>query len=390
MNAPVASQRISKEKRHLRLGIRCRNPWRRKRGMISLAYVRSYGGKRPPGRINRLPPKEVTERVAERVHPQFGESILGYIARLAQANMVPVSGVQRSAGLDPVQIWYSDRDLQQLATYAQQSAESLRLLAPEPPVKLDGYPYTRFMGHLLDPEAVYHDQNRRVCPACLKKDAVYKATWDLRIFPGCTEHGLRLIHHCPDCSAEKEKPVPLNWRTEDLRFCRCGCDLREVRAEEYPAHHQGAQRLIEAMLMGTSVEKPPLLAELYPHEIMRLLVDVSQTSLRVRDLMFPDGDIGMRMRFGEHEGHLHFQVNSPEPEVGLRLSLALTILSMEPADLAAALTGVADGFEGRWFPFGSTISSLREPAPRGKELRQLFEASEHRWTSKVEAMSMQE
>lgn len=82
-------------------------------------------------------------------------------------------------------------------------------------------------------------------------------------------------------------------------------------------------------------------------------------------------------------------VGSPEPEVGLRLSMALTILSLEPVDLAAALTGVADGLEGRWFPFGSTISSLRELAPRGEALRQLFEASEHRWTSRVEAMSMQ-
>lgn len=66
----------------------------------------------------------------------------------------------------------------------------------------------------------------RVCPACLREHSVWWAVWDLCQVAACPIHRCLLLDRCPGCKKT------LAWQRPAVHECRCGLDLRTLRAEK--------------------------------------------------------------------------------------------------------------------------------------------------------------
>lgn len=79
-----------------------------------------------------------------------------------------------------------------------------------------------FVGHEFGVGAINFEQAGRLCPACVKKDKIGKASWLVKGVSGCHEHGLQLIDRCPRCHRH------LYWNRPAVDICSCGYFLSAI------------------------------------------------------------------------------------------------------------------------------------------------------------------
>jgi len=199
------------------------------------------------------------------VPPRPGESILGFLLRLAERNRVR----------DPI-AFIVDSDLPYSVTEAIAFRESdLTLLARRAGVKrryLEDMAYwptapgmVNFLGHDLRREDVTV-QHRRYCPKCLKAAPYHRAVWDLSISTACIEHRALLRHTC-SC---RER---LGWLFGTPTHCRCGNDLRNVGSKSLAkADLDGLAYVLGRLDLAPLTKGPDFLNALAPSHAIELLL----------------------------------------------------------------------------------------------------------------------
>jgi hypothetical protein len=154
-----------------------------------------------------------------------GESLPGYLLRLAEGNGYPTIGellrvadIGRSANLREVILNVRGHGA---------SLERLAAMAVGEPRHLDAYRLER-----LGLDAVFMEECRvscdallcdRVsyCPECLSENGFAREVWELAPVTVCTVHKLRMTDECHACGH------PVTWRRSQLLACdACGSDYR--------------------------------------------------------------------------------------------------------------------------------------------------------------------
>lgn len=157
-----------------------------------------------------------------------GESLPGYLLRLAEAN--GYAGIQpllRATGLWTSKNGYSFKlrarpDL--LAAIGRMAVGDPHHLDSHGAKELKGQTYL-FHSLLVDGDALLPERTQ-VCPQCLVEDGFVKEELELGPVTACSRHHSRLIDACPACG------YPLRWTRTSLMHCgKCGTDLRLLPGE---------------------------------------------------------------------------------------------------------------------------------------------------------------
>lgn len=150
-----------------------------------------------------------------RIAPAEGESLPGFVLRLAQRNRLPNGKWLRDdIGLRYGQNEWSDENFRRLATLSGQPEEALRRL--HHPLRADGT--VQFKTGFVD-KFMLERWVMRYCPVCLDEQGHHQSIWFLRFVTVCPWHGARLIEQCPSCSRR------LPWRRPKLLECACAAPL---------------------------------------------------------------------------------------------------------------------------------------------------------------------
>lgn len=148
------------------------------------------------------------------VSPLLGESLYGYLDRLARANALSGGEIQSQIGLDVAELRLDGdvgRVLSQFIGLSQPSIDPLLWIRDGPVLRIHGGSIPRWLVHR------YHSP---VCLMCLAADMPHLAAWDFRPVRRCNIHGTTLTDRCPKCEE------PLLRKRPDYRFCPRWHDLR--------------------------------------------------------------------------------------------------------------------------------------------------------------------
>lgn len=164
------------------------------------------------------------ERLVLRGAPLEGESLLGCLLRIAEANHL--GGGRRIAALAPN--WKSrdtNEALEQLASLTGATVESLRQAAY---LCDSATPALVTFGGATLRHAHVHLTTPRVCPRCIDGAGYAMRLWDLRGYAACHIHGERLVDRCFACN------LPLRWQRPSIGECSCGNDLTSRFSDAAP------------------------------------------------------------------------------------------------------------------------------------------------------------
>jgi len=168
--------------------------------------------------------------------PQGGESLMGYLLHLTEANAYPSTSYIISALNGR---WYGSTvgrlDAGPLAGLARLDPSDIARLTMLP----DGLPraFVRVFGNDL-PSYEVSSCTPKVCPLCLKEGSRCEAFWDLTQAVACPRHGVDLVSTCPDCKK------PLRWSRKKVGECKCGSDLTTWPTESVTPQVRGLMELM--------------------------------------------------------------------------------------------------------------------------------------------------
>lgn len=167
------------------------------------------------------------------ITPQRGESLPGFLHRLATANgLASVGWIRQDLELRPPRVEWSDEHFARFSIYSGQPIDALRALhCPMSP----GSNLIHFMGHLVD-KRMLHRGAMRYCPVCLSEHGYHQLIWSLRFVTHCPLHGCRILERCSQCH------TPFAWRRVRFMECRCGAPL-PVYAAAVPGEQLPSERL---------------------------------------------------------------------------------------------------------------------------------------------------
>lgn len=200
-----------------------------------------------------------------RREPILGESLNGFIARLAEANRFNrVEWVANAARIRFPRIWYPDKQVESLAAVAGLEFDALKTIAASPPWQKGSTVVSTVHGHDISTDAFLR-KGRRICPQCLTEASYHRMAWDMRFVRSCIHHLNRLVADCPACGRK------LDWRTSSVRRCFCDFDLTTAPTVTVAAEVLAATRLLQSMLVDHDLELPVLLAGLDLDEVLFFL-----------------------------------------------------------------------------------------------------------------------
>lgn len=215
-----------------------------------------------------------------KLKPKKGESLLGYMHRLAGRNKHDIPyWIKHDIGLKTNTASLTERQLEKLSCISGRPVEELAAMQSAPAV--DGC--TTFMAWSA-PESEIERGRARLCPACIADDAYHRQIWNLRIATVCPLHGIPVIDECPVCGE------PLTWRRVDIFCCMRGHNLRRHQrmrgAGYFPSDELlGVRALHEKCGALADAERvlqqlPEVIRNLDLVEFMAFLVFVGRTALR--------------------------------------------------------------------------------------------------------------
>lgn len=171
------------------------------------------------------------------VTPAFGESLVGFIARAADANFVTLAALKTIIGLS-----WNFRELPN----ARHGARVAAALALDPalmpaPASTPNHHRRQVLGFEFPRDWVTHP-GRKVCPGCLREHAYHRAVWDLAPVTACPAHACQLVGKCDGCGEA------LSWMGTAPSRCACGRDLSRMAAVPIAAADLGGTRIAYALL----------------------------------------------------------------------------------------------------------------------------------------------
>ncbi|SOY78693.1 hypothetical protein CBM2599_A10291 [Cupriavidus taiwanensis] len=238
-----------------------------------------------------------------RPKPERGESLYGYLSRLAELNGLEGIGWEacpRGALTDAEET--PDGTLRYLAeAVALSDADLLELsyrLESEP-----GSGSWRFMGRCIRMD-YFRRRRSAVCLECLNEHHSAPALWDLRLITACVHHEQWLVDRCPTCK------VALSLRRRNLKRCPRGHVLE--------ANHGDVQAPTKSVLEFTQMLEDELRGDLRP------------PPGRIDDLIELALSAFERSRKDVLKGGIPLELDSPHMTCTQRLD-ALAIAHMAPA-----------------------------------------------------------
>lgn len=178
-------------------------------------------------------------------HPEAGESLLGFAARLGKRNgWTSLQPFLNRLGLrltSPALLPFDPRAPVVLGRAGGLEAPDLVGLA----YPGAGQGRIRFRSHAIHRSMVVTG-SRRVCPACLADSPIHLSIWDLSPLPVCPVHDLLLLSECPGCRCE------LDWISTSAERCSCGYDLRLSRSRPVGPRVAAAHRACHVLFEGTA------------------------------------------------------------------------------------------------------------------------------------------
>lgn len=223
-----------------------------------------------------LPPGWINRSLLRTPIPEEGESLNGFLLRVAEENGFEQSAWVLNAAGANLTIATSPCDLSALSQLLRLDTADLRRMAywPMPP-------RPRAYLSFFDVELRnYHIQSDpcRVCPECLVEQGFCRAVWDARLACVCPSHGKQLLETCSSCSE------PISWRRTSLFNCEgCGGDFRHMNAKRASSNAIAVSQAIYHALRvpsGTLGEGfPGFVTEIPPIQLLDLVKFLGSYSL---------------------------------------------------------------------------------------------------------------
>lgn len=175
--------------------------------------------------------------------PIPGESPVGYLIRLSEANGYPKASVVADMAQE------SDEYQITLGWDFNKLQGPLGPLAKLPPSF--GYGMSqgkrnvtvRLQSQRL-PSAHVGLQKSRICVQCIEELGYAPAAWDLKAFIACPVHGCMMLKHCSECGAR------IRWQRPGLLTCKCGAKFRTAATPLAPKALVGLCEILEAKVHG--------------------------------------------------------------------------------------------------------------------------------------------
>lgn len=160
-----------------------------------------------------------------------GESLAGYLLRLAQANGYGgIRPLLRAANVN------TSGNLSKTLFNLRQSADQLANIGAM--ATGDTSHLQHFLARPIGDEALFVSDCRvdndtilgelcQICPDCLREDSYAREEWDFAVVTACPRHKARLHDKCHHCAR------PIGWSRTALMHCpECGSDFREAQRLE--------------------------------------------------------------------------------------------------------------------------------------------------------------
>ena len=163
-----------------------------------------------------------------RLEPIGDESLLSFVARTADANLLNPGDMARLAGIGGGAVLpllfgrYDSQHLARLLGCTHEDVEQRRYVSTSSGQH-------SFFGVAVDRDHLC-SATRRFAPGALSRSAYHRARWDISFIFSDRDTGEMLQSQCPDCGAEQ------TWQSVSLLECRdCGFDLRKAPEQIVPA-----------------------------------------------------------------------------------------------------------------------------------------------------------
>lgn len=161
--------------------------------------------------------KETPTRLPLRLAPRPGESLAGFVMRLAARNLFSsASWITDVAGIAFPSLQTHACDLRNLSSITGVDEEALRGMTSW----RETDDMVLFPGGLLVPHRLFPLERRRFCPLCMKESPYHRAIWDVKPLDVCPLHGVKLESACR-CGK------PTSWHDRDINRCDCGSLLSQ-------------------------------------------------------------------------------------------------------------------------------------------------------------------
>lgn len=178
--------------------------------------------------------------------PIRGESLIGYLIRVADTNCYESSGwILSLAGLTYATMKPSTwkKGLPALAYALQQPLEEISRLAPLNTVEGNHSKVLIENGEMIS-RYFLKWPTKEICSQCARESGYLSAAWDLRFVTHCPKHGCKLRSTCSECDEEA------GYSRTTVDFCSC-MDFQEWNKPTISEAHVGLLRLLSNKFVGT-------------------------------------------------------------------------------------------------------------------------------------------
>ena len=183
-------------------------------------------------------------RLVVRGTPRTGESLRGFVLRIAEANGYRgIAPLLQLARLPPTFVSRSGA-LQNLADLFDGLVDVDDLHARSHCSRIErAVRYQNATISVIDVNLAHP----KVCTICLNESGFARMVWDLRVVIACWRHGCYLLDHCTVCQRR------LTWARRALAACACGADLMIQRTGDAPTSVLEFSQRLETMLESRNV-----------------------------------------------------------------------------------------------------------------------------------------
>lgn len=163
-------------------------------------------------------------RLPQILPPRRGESVHGFVRRLAEINGITLSAVMKLAGIGRLRPVSDEMQWQNLADAAGATVDTFDRMRHRPAGIVTAPGAVTFMGHALRISHLVRDE-MRVCPECIRTGGTLREVWSVAQITCCPQHGCELVDACDDCGRH------LNFHhagAEDPWACVCNKELADL------------------------------------------------------------------------------------------------------------------------------------------------------------------
>lgn len=268
-------------------------------------------------------------RLPQILPPRRGESVHGFVRRLAEINGITLSAIMKLAAIGRIRPVSDDQVWQNLADAAGTTVDAFARMRRLPAAVLTAPGAVTFMGHALRPSHLVRD-DMRVCPECIRTGGTLREVWSVSQITCCPQHGCQLVDTCDACDRR------LNFHhagAEDPWACVCDRELADLPVLPVSELALAAARLLYPIVGRTEVTGYISLAKAPD------LIPVPFDTLNLNDLLAAMDLIGTAATTPADEdevvGHFHARYGAAGParrvkDIATRTEAAVRIMRNWP------------------------------------------------------------